>query len=100
MRCTKKNRPALAIGDIVIIKGEEQNRNLWRLGIATELFKGKDRIARAAQIRCGKSNLERAVQHLYPMELHCGWFYVRLAQSGLIFYDDTSSFELSCNLLC
>ena len=38
MRCTKKNRPALAIGDIVIIKGEEQNRNLWRLGIATELF--------------------------------------------------------------
>ena len=75
MRCRTENRPVLAIGDVVIIKGEERNRNLWRLGIVTELFKGKDRIVRAAEIRCGKPELERAVQHLYPMELHCDWKY-------------------------
>ena len=43
--------------------------------IINQLFKGKDRIARAAKIRCGKSELERAVQHLYPVELHCDWKY-------------------------
>ena len=75
MRCRKENRPALAIGNVVIIKGEQRNRNLWRLGIVTELCKGKDRIVRAAKIRCGKSELERAVQHLHPMELHCDWKY-------------------------
>ena len=75
MRCRKENRPALAIGDVVIIKGEERNRNLWRLGIVTKLFEGKDRIVRAAKIRCWKSELERAVQHRYPLELHCDWKY-------------------------
>ena len=59
----------------MIIKGEERNRNLWRLGIVTEIFKGKDKIVRAAKIKCGKSELERAVQHLYPIELHCDWKY-------------------------
>ena len=28
-------------------------------------------IARAMQLRSGKSYLERAIQHLYPMELSC-----------------------------
>ena len=63
MKCRKEIRPALAIGDVVVIKGEEQNRNLLRLGIAIELFKGKDGIVRAAKIRCGKLELERTVQH-------------------------------------
>ena len=75
MRRRKKNRPALAIGDVVIIKSEEQNRILWRLGNTTELFKGKDGIVCAAKIRCGKSELKMPVQHLYPMELHCDWKY-------------------------
>ena len=75
MICRKENRPTLAIRDVVIIKAEKRNRNLWRLGIVTEIFKGKDKVVRAAKIKCGKSELERAVQHLYPMELHCDWKY-------------------------
>ena len=71
----KKSRPYLAIRDVVIIKGKEQNRNLWRLGIVIELFKRKNVTVRAAKIRCGKSELERAVQHLYPLDLHCDWEY-------------------------
>ena len=73
MRCRKENRLALAIGDIVMIKGEERNRNLWRFGIVIEPFKGMDESARAAKIRCGKLELERVVKHLYPVELHCDW---------------------------
>ena len=72
----KKSRPYLAIRDVVIIKGKEQNRNLWRLGIVIELFKRKNVTVRAAKIRCGKSELERAVQHLYPLDLHCDWEYI------------------------
>ena len=71
----KKSRPSLAIRDVVIIKRKEQNRNLWRLGIVIELFKRKNGTVCAAKIRCGKSELERAVQHLYPLDLHCDWKY-------------------------
>ena len=88
MRCRKENQPALAIGDVVVIKGEERNRNLWRLGIINELFKGKDRIVRAAKIRCGKSELEMAVQHLYPMELHCDWKYNNCIRTNELNEDD------------
>ena len=52
-----------------------QNRNLWRLGVVIELFKGKNGTVRAAKIRCGKSELERAVKHLYPLDLHYHWKY-------------------------
>ena len=88
MRCRKENWPALAIGDVLIIRGEERNKNLWRLGIVTGLFKGKDRIVPAAKIRCGKSELERAVQHLYPMELHCDWKYNNCIKTNEMNEDD------------
>ena len=88
MRYRKENRPTSAIGDVVIIKGEEQNRNLWRLGLVTELFKGKDRILRAAKIRYGKSELERAVQHLYQMELLCDWKYNDYIETNEVNEDD------------
>ena len=71
----KESRPALAIREVVIIKGKERNRNSRRLGIVVELFKGKNGNVHAAKIRCGKSELERAVQHLYPLHLHCDWKY-------------------------
>ena len=70
MRCRKENRPALAIGDDVILKEKEKNRDLWRLEMVIELFKEKDGTVHAAKIRCGKSKLKWAVQYLYPMELH------------------------------
>ena len=62
---------ALAKGDVVIIKGEEKNRGLWKLGIVQELITGRDGVVRGAKLRAGRSYLERPVQHLYPMELSC-----------------------------
>ena len=35
------------------------------------MIKGRDGIIRAARLRAGKSYLERAIQHLYPLELSC-----------------------------
>ena len=61
----------LKVGEVVIIRGDEKNRNLWKLGIVQEFIKGKDGIVRGAKLRAGKSYLERPVQHLYPLELSC-----------------------------
>ena len=58
-------------GDVVLIKGEERNRGKWKIGIVVKLIRGRDGIVRAAKLRTGTSHIERAVQHLYPMELEC-----------------------------
>ena len=61
----------LAVGDVVIIKSVERNRNCWPLGIIEEFIVGRDQVVRDAKLRVGKSVLERAVQHLYPLALAC-----------------------------
>ena len=67
----KERQLNLKVGDVVIIRGDEKNRAHWKLGIVTKLIIGRDGVVRAAQLRAGKSYLERAVQHLYPLELSC-----------------------------
>ena len=62
---------AVQPGDVVLIQGPERNRGKWNVGIVTKLIKGRDGVVRAIWLRAGKSCLERAVQHLYPMELSC-----------------------------
>ena len=62
---------SLTKGDVVIIRGDEKDRNQWKLGIIVELIEGVDGIVRAARLRAGKNHLERAIQHLYPLELSC-----------------------------
>ena len=59
------------VGDVVIIKSEEKNRGKWPLGIVEELIVGNNEVVRGARLRAGKSHIERAVQHLYPLELSC-----------------------------
>ena len=58
-------------GDVVIIKSDEKNRALWKLGVVEELITGRDGVVRGAKLRSGKTQLERPVQQLYPMELSC-----------------------------
>ena len=60
-----------AIGDVVIIKSEEKNRGKWPLGIVEELNTGNDGVVGGARLRAGKSHIERATQHLYPLEISC-----------------------------
>ena len=65
----KSSETEIQIGDVVLIKGDEKNRGMWNIGIVEKLNRGKDGILRSVRLRTGKSTLERAVQHLYPMEL-------------------------------
>ena len=62
----------IKIGDVVIVKGEEKNRGKWKMGIVERLIVGRDGLFRGAELRVGtERTLERAVQHLYPLELSC-----------------------------
>ena len=60
-----------AVRDVVIIKSPEKNRGKWTMGIVEELIMGNDGVVRGARLRAGKSHIERAVQHIYPLELSC-----------------------------
>ena len=42
-----------------------------KIGLVERLVPGRDGVVRAVHLRVGKSNLERPVQHLYPLELSC-----------------------------
>jgi hypothetical protein len=39
--------------------------------LLTRLITGKDGVVRGAVVKTGKGKLERAVQHLFPLELSC-----------------------------
>ena len=58
-------------GDVVMIKGEEKNRGMWKTGVVESLITGRDGVTRTVKLPAGKSYLERAIQHLYPLELQC-----------------------------
>ena len=59
------------VGDVVILKMEEKSSRKWPLGIIEELIVRKDGVIRAAKVCAGKNQLERAIQHLFPLELSC-----------------------------
>ena len=54
-----------------MIKGDEKNRGKGNIEILQHISKGKDGNIRSVKLRCKKAILERAIQHLYPMELAC-----------------------------
>ena len=54
-----------------MIKGEVKTRSKWRIGKVTGLIVGREGVTRGANIQKGKSNIERPLQHLYPLELSC-----------------------------
>ncbi|XP_028418970.1 uncharacterized protein LOC114544572 [Dendronephthya gigantea] len=58
-------------GDVVVVQTDEKSRGSWPLAVVTETFPGKDGVTRAVKVKTGKGELERPVQHLYPLELSC-----------------------------
>ncbi|XP_046863151.1 uncharacterized protein LOC124456887 [Xenia sp. Carnegie-2017] len=50
---------------------DKRSRGKWPLGIVEKLYNGRDGVVCAVKLRAGKMYLERAVNHLYPLELSC-----------------------------
>jgi hypothetical protein len=57
----------------VIVKEDQKPRNTWKLAIVKQLITGRDGVIRAAKLKTagGNNYLERAIQHLFPLELQC-----------------------------
>ena len=58
-------------GDIILIKVDEKNRNMWKMGKITKLIRGRDTLVRGVKLQCGKQSLERPIQLVYPSGLKC-----------------------------
>ena len=58
-------------GDVVLVRSDNKNRGKWPIAIVEETYPGKDNVVRAVRLKTPNGTLERAVQHLFPMELHC-----------------------------
>ena len=59
----KSKQMNVKLGDVVLIQDAVRNRGKWNIG--------RDGMVRAVRLRAGKSSLEGAVQHLFPIELSC-----------------------------
>ena len=59
------------IGEVILIKSDKKDRGKWKLGVVEKLIPGRDGVVRAVEVRVGTSQLQRPIQHLYPMELSC-----------------------------
>ena len=59
------------INNVIMIRGDEKNQGKWKIGIIENIFMGKDNTIRSIRVRCGKNVIERPIQLLYPIELHC-----------------------------
>ena len=70
----KSHEIQISKGDAVLINGDEKNRGKWNMGIVQHINKRKDGNIRSVKLRYKKATLERAIQHLYPMELTCSRF--------------------------
>ncbi|XP_063364633.1 uncharacterized protein LOC134653232 [Cydia amplana] len=56
------------LGDIVQIKSDLKNRELWKVGKIAELIRSADGKHRVAKVKVGDSIMTRSVGHLYPLE--------------------------------
>ena len=61
----------IAIGDVLLIKGDDKHRGKWNIVIVEELYEGKDNVIRAVKLRLRKTHIERPIQFLYLLELTC-----------------------------
>ena len=57
--------------DGVINKINKKNHGKWIVGVVNKLFYGQDREQHVTELLVGKYKVERAIQHLYLLELSC-----------------------------
>ena len=61
---------AVKMWEVVVIKGNEQSKEQWNLGIMAKVYLGRDEDV-SSQAESWKIVLEQAIQQLYPLELLC-----------------------------
>ena len=61
---------SIQVGEVVLIENQNAKRQLWPMGIVTEVREGQGNHVRMAVIRTGPNSfINRPVQRLYPLEV-------------------------------
>lgn len=55
---------------MVLITDEQNPRNMWPMGLVTDLIPDKDGVVRSVKLKTPKSNIERSINMLVPLELN------------------------------
>ena len=63
-----------------MIKGESKKRGSWKISIISKLFQGKDDQIPSARVKTPSGFLDRPIQLLHPLELHCSRYKIKLKQ--------------------
>nr|CAD2179998.1 unnamed protein product [Meloidogyne enterolobii] len=58
------------VGDVVLVFDPDHDRKEWRLALILELFQDQGGTARSAKINMGGFVTNRAISHLYPIEVN------------------------------
>lgn len=62
----------IQLGSVVLIKGDEKNKEKGSIRILEELLKReKDNVIHGVKLQTPKSQIKRPYQYLYPLEQHC-----------------------------
>jgi len=64
-----KTEDSVKVGDVVIVYDKDLPRRDWKLGVVQKLLRGTDGLTRAASIKTNSGTSNRAVAHLYPLEI-------------------------------
>lgn len=59
----------LGVGSVVLIREDNVPRMKWCLGVVQKMFKGRDGVARAVELRTSSGVKTRAIQRLYNLEI-------------------------------
>ena len=70
----------VSVGNVVMIKGESKKRERSKIGIISELFPGKYDQITGAPVKTSRCYLDRQIQLLYSLELHCNRYKIKSKQ--------------------
>ena len=70
-RVNGKPVKAPEVGEIVLVVGEEKNRNEWKKGKVLRQVKGKDEVVRGVVLLHKGHTIERPLQLVCPLEIRC-----------------------------
>jgi hypothetical protein len=68
----RTNTAPVAVGDVVLVRSDNQKRLDWPLAVVKEVFPGQDGHIRVVKLKTAKGELIRPIQRLIPLEVkHC-----------------------------
>ena len=59
------------VENIVMNKGNDKKREIWKIKIIQEMYRGNNQVIQAVGIKTSNGYLERTIQLLYPSKFSC-----------------------------